>query len=76
MSILVLYVKLISMLPDIYIPSYIGLILLLSMIFSGQAFRINWKNKKNGWVLKSWIYGLLSSTSFFILVLVPFDMQS
>tara|TARA_B110000238_G_C15714565_1_gene264036 strand:- start:20 stop:250 length:231 start_codon:yes stop_codon:yes gene_type:complete len=76
MSILVLYVKLISMLPDIYIPSYIGLILLLSMIFSGQAFRINWKNKKNGWVLRSWIYGLLSSTSFFILVLVPFDMQS
>ena len=70
------YVKLFSMLPDIYLPSYVGLILLLSMIFSGQAFRINWKNKKNRWVLKSWVYGLLSSTSFFILVLMPFDMQS
>ena len=73
---MVVYVKLFSMLPDIYLPSYVGLILLLSMIFSGQAFRINWKNKKNGWILKSWVYGLLSSASFFILVLVPFDMQS
>ena len=73
---MVVYVKLFSMLPDIYLPSYFGLILLLLMIFSGQAFRINWKNKKNGWILKSWVYGLLSSTSFFILVLVPFDIQS
>ena len=73
---MVVYVKLFSMLPDIYLPSYFGLILLLLMIFSGQAFRINWKNKKNRWILKSWIYGLLSSTSFFILVLVPFNMQS
>ena len=64
------------MLPDIYLSSHIGLILLLSMVFSGQAFRINWKNKKKRWILKSWIYGLLSSTSFFILVLVPFNMQS
>jgi hypothetical protein len=64
------------MLPDIYLSSHIGLILLLSMVFSGQAFRINWKYKKNRWILKSWIYGLLSSTSFFILVLVPFNMQS
>jgi len=64
------------MLPDIYLSSHIGLILLLSMVFSGQAFRINWKNKKDRWILKSWIYGLLSSISFFILVLVPFDMQS
>ena len=73
---MVVYVKLFYMLPDIYLPSYFGLILLLSMIFSGQAFRINWKNKKNRWILKSWLYGLLSSTSFFILVLVPFDIQS
>jgi|CoawatStandDraft_6_1074263.scaffolds.fasta_scaffold04313_4 sterol desaturase/sphingolipid hydroxylase (fatty acid hydroxylase superfamily) len=64
-----------TMLPDINLPSYAGLILSLLMIFSGQAFRMNWKNKKNRWVLKAWIYGLLSSTSFFILVLVPFDMQ-
>jgi hypothetical protein len=72
----VVYVKLFSMLPDIYLPSYVGLILSLLMIFSGQAFRINWKNKKNRWVLKAWIYGLLSSTSFFILVLIPLDLQS
>jgi multisubunit Na+/H+ antiporter MnhB subunit len=62
------------MLPDIYLPSYVGLILSLSMIFSGQAFRINWKNKKNRWVLKAWVYGLLSSISFFILILVPLDI--
>ncbi len=73
---MVVYVKLFSMLPDIYLPSYVGLILSLLMIFSGQAFRINWKNKKNRWVLKAWIYGLLSSTSFFILVLIPLDLQS
>lgn len=62
------------MLPDITLPSYFGLILSLLMIFSGQAFRINWKNKKNRWVLKSWIYGLLCSASFFILVLIPLDL--
>jgi hypothetical protein len=61
------------MLPDIHLPSYFGLALLLLMIFFGQAFRINWKNKKNMWILKAWIYGLFSSTSFFILILVPLD---
>ena len=64
------------MLTDIYLPSYIALILSLIMIFSGQAFRMNWKNKKNRWVLKAWSFGVLSSASFFVLIVVPFDMKS
>lgn len=49
-----------------------GLILLIVLIFSGRAFRENWikKGKKN-WIFKSWLYGLISSVSFLILVLIP-----
>tara|TARA_B100000768_G_scaffold78874_1_gene75002 strand:+ start:322 stop:456 length:135 start_codon:yes stop_codon:yes gene_type:complete len=43
------------------------------MIFFGQAFRANWKNKNDKWVLKAWIYGLISSSSFIVLALVPLD---
>jgi hypothetical protein len=62
------------MLFDTYLPTYAGLLLSLLMIFFGQAFRVNWKNKKNNWVLKAWVYGLISSISFFIIVLVPLDL--
>jgi hypothetical protein len=45
------------------------------MIFFGKAFRENWKMKNtvvsNSWLFKSWFFGLLSSISFFIIVLVP-----
>tara|TARA_B100000780_G_scaffold245861_1_gene190101 strand:+ start:150 stop:284 length:135 start_codon:yes stop_codon:yes gene_type:complete len=44
------------------------------MIFFGRAFRENWKNKNDGWLLKAWVYGLISSTSFFIIALVPLDI--
>jgi|TARA_B110000003_G_scaffold203412_1_gene202148 hypothetical protein len=44
------------------------------MIFFGRAFRENWKTKKEGWIIKSWIYGFISSTSFFILAFVPLDL--
>ena len=63
------------MLTDIYLPSYVGLILFLLMIFSGQAFRLNWKDKRNSWILKAWIYGVVSSTSFFILILASYEIQ-
>ena len=61
------------MLLNNYLPSYLGLILVIIMIFFGQAFRVNWKNKNDKWVLKAWIYGLISSSSFIVLALVPLD---
>ena len=61
------------MLLNNYLPSYLGLILVILMIFFGQAFRANWKNKNDKWVLKAWIYGLISSSSFIVLALVPLD---
>tara|TARA_B110000285_G_C14951786_1_gene527163 strand:- start:687 stop:875 length:189 start_codon:yes stop_codon:yes gene_type:complete len=61
------------MLLNNYLPSYIGLILVILMIFFGQAFRTNWKNKNDKWVLKAWIYGLISSSSFIVIALVPLD---
>ena len=52
-----------------------GLILLISMVFFGKAFRENWKlkdkKKIKPWIVKAWIFGLLSSISFFVIVLVP-----
>ncbi|MDC1173393.1 hypothetical protein OAT33_02380 [Methylophilaceae bacterium] len=61
------------MLLNNYLPSYLGLILVIIMIFFGQAFRANWKNKNDKWVLKAWIYGLISSSSFIVIALVPLD---
>ena len=61
------------MLLNNYLPSYLGLILVILMIFFGQAFRANWKNKNDKWVLKAWIYGLISSSSFIVIALVPLD---
>ena len=48
-----------------------GLILLIVLIFSGRAFRENWIKKGKKWIFKSWFYGLISSVSFLILVLIP-----
>ena len=52
-----------------------GLILLILMVFFGKAFRENWKlkdtKKIKPWIIKAWIFGLLSSISFFVIVLVP-----
>ena len=61
------------MLLNNYLPSYLGLILVIIMIFFGQAFRENWKNKNDKWVLKAWIYGLISFSSFIVIALVPLD---
>jgi len=45
------------------------------MVFFGKAFRENWKMKdtvtSNSWLIKAWFFGLLSSVSFFIIVLLP-----
>jgi len=60
---------------NLYITPTTSLILILFTIFFGQVFRKNWKDKKNNWVLKSWIYGVVSSTSFFILILAPHEIQ-
>jgi len=62
------------MLLNNHLPPYLGLILVLVMIFFGRAFRDNWKNKNDRWLIKAWIYGVISSSSFFIIALVPLDI--
>ena len=63
------------MINNISYTSLEGLALLILMILFGKAFRENWKMKDTktvkAWLIKAWIYGLLSSISFFIIVLVP-----
>ena len=63
------------MINNISYTSLEGLALLILMIFFGKAFRENWKMKDTktvkAWLIKAWIYGLLSSISFFIIVLIP-----
>jgi hypothetical protein len=59
-----------------YESSYIGLILVLLMIFFGRSFRDNWKNKKHKWVLKSWVYGLISSISFVAILFIPWGFKA
>ena len=63
------------MINNISYTSLEGLALLILMILFGKAFRENWKMKDTktvkAWLIKAWIYGLLSSISFFIIVLIP-----
>ena len=63
------------MINNISYTSIEGLALLILMVLFGKAFRENWKmkdiNTAKAWLIKAWIYGLLSSISFFIIVLVP-----
>ena len=63
------------MLSNISYTSLEGLLLLILMVFFGKAFRENWKMKdtvtSDSWLIKAWFFGLLSSISFFIIVLVP-----
>ena len=63
------------MINNISYTSLEGLALLILMVLFGKAFRENWKMKDTktvkAWLIKAWIYGLLSSISFFIIVLVP-----
>ena len=56
---------------DLSYSSMQGLILLIVLIFAGRAFRENWIKKGENWIFKSWFYGLISSVSFLILVLIP-----
>ena len=58
---------------DFSYSSMQGLILLIVLIFSGRAFRENWIKKEKNWIFKSWLYGLTSSLSFLILVLLPMN---
>ena len=63
------------MINNISYTSIEGLALLILMVLFGKAFRENWKmkdiNTVKAWLIKAWIYGLISSISFFIIVLVP-----
>ena len=56
---------------DLSYSSMQGLIFLIVLIFAGRAFRENWIKKGTNWIFKSWFYGLTSSVSFLILVLIP-----
>ena len=56
------------MLENYSYTSFEGIILLLIMIIAGKAFRENWKKQGNQWVMKSWLYGILSGIAFLIIV--------
>ena len=56
---------------DLSYSSMQGLILLIVLILAGTAFRETWIKKGKNWIFKSWFYGLISSVSFLILVLIP-----
>ena len=55
-----------------YSPSN-SLILLIIFIIFGRLFIVNWKNKKEGWQSKAWVYGIVALISFLILAFLPLD---
>ena len=48
-----------------------ALFLLIIFIVFGRLFIVNWKNKKEGWQTKAWIYGIITLISFLILAFLP-----
>ena len=56
------------MLENYSYTSFEGIILLLIMIIAGKAFRENWNKQGSQWIIKSWLYGILSGISFLIIV--------
>ncbi len=54
-----------------YLMPYAGVFLILVMIFSGRAFRDNWKIRKKNWVMNSWIFGLIFMGSFISIINIP-----
>jgi hypothetical protein len=56
---------------DLGLTPLTGILLLLVMIFSGRAFRQNWKTQGEGWVGRAWLYGLAAALAFFALALIP-----
>ena len=45
--------------------------LFLLLVFSGRAFRQNWKAQGPGWRWKAWLYGMPALTGFLALAFLP-----
>lgn len=53
-----------------YLP-YVGIFLIIVLVFSGRTFRENWKAQGPGWKVKCWISGVIALISFSVLAFVP-----
>ena len=60
---------------DLTFTSLEGVFLLIAMVYFGNLFRKNWMRKEGFWVLKAWIFGLISTVSFLIIAFFPFKIN-
>ena len=60
---------------DLTFTSFEGVVLLILMVYFGNLFRKNWIKKESYWVLKAWIFGLVSTISFFIIAFFPLKIS-
>ena len=60
---------------DLTFTSFEGVVLLILMVYFGNLFRKNWIKKGSYWVLKAWIFGLVSIISFFIIAFFPLKIS-
>ena len=56
------------------VDPFLGIFLLISMIFCGKLFRENWNNKGKNWIALAWFYGVVASFSFFAIAFIPLDL--
>lgn len=61
------------MIADLTLTPLSGVLLMLAMIFSGRAFRQNWKAQEDGWVRRAWLYGVPAALAFFALAFIPLE---
>ncbi len=54
-------------------PRWWGVVFLVVFAFSGRGFRENWKHQNQGWKGRCWLYGVLSTLSFCLLVFGSFS---
>lgn len=62
------------MLDDLTLSPAMGVILVIIMAVSGQAFRSTWKKQGEGWVLRAWIFAMPAIGAILALAFIPLDI--
>lgn len=64
------YPDLISMV-DLYFTPLVATLLFVAVVGFGYRYRENWKQQKEGWILRAWLYGIPAGMGILALAFVP-----
>jgi hypothetical protein len=53
------------------VTPFVAVILVFAVVICGHRFRLAWKEQSTGWVLRAWVFGLISGGGLLVLAFVP-----